>query len=72
MKTDFEIQNDVIEQLAWNPFLNPDEIKVAVEDGIVKLSGTVDVYAQRLSAERAAKRVADVKGIADDIKIMVD
>ena len=44
MKTDIEIQKDVIEQLKWEPFLNASQIGVSVKNGIVTLSGQVDAY----------------------------
>lgn len=69
MKSDFEIQNQVIENLAWNPLINLSELKVEVKNRVVKLWGKVDVSAQKLSAERAAKRVEDVKSVDDHIKI---
>ena len=71
MKSDIQIQKDVIEQLKWEPFLNASEIGVAVKNGIVNLSGQVDSYSKKLSAENAAKKIAGVKAIAEDIQIGV-
>jgi osmotically-inducible protein OsmY len=71
MKTDIQIQKDVMDELKWQPFLNSSEIGVAVKNGIVTLSGIVDSYAKKLSAERATKKVAGVKAIAEDIQIGV-
>ena len=51
MKTDSQIQGDVMAQLKWEPFLNPSEIGVAVKDGIVTLSGQVDSYLKKVAAE---------------------
>ena len=69
MKTDSEIQKNVMEELKWEPFLKASEIGVAVKDGIVTLSGTVDTYGKKVSAEKAAKRVAGVKAVAEDIEV---
>ncbi|MCC8426417.1 BON domain-containing protein [Mucilaginibacter sp. UR6-11] len=71
MKTDSQIQKDVMDELKWQPFLNSSEIGVAVKNGIVTLSGMVDSFSKKLSAERAAKNVAGVKAIAEDIQIGV-
>ena len=71
MKSDNQIQKDVMEQLKWEPFLNASEIGVAVKNGIVTLSGQIDTYSKKLSAEKAAKKVAGVKAIAEDIQIGV-
>lgn len=71
MKTDNQIQQDVIDQLKWEPFLNAAEIGVAVHNGVVTLSGQVDSYLKKLNAERAVRKVAGVKAIAEDIQIRV-
>lgn len=69
MKTDIQIQKDVMEELKWEPFLNESEIGVAVKNGIVTLSGMVDTFSKKLSAEKAAKSVAGVKAVAEDIQV---
>jgi len=71
MKTDSQIQKDVMDELKWQPFLNSSEIGVAVKNGIVTLSGIVDSFSKKLEAEGAAKKVAGVKAIAEDIQIGV-
>lgn len=70
MKTDAEIQNDVMDELLWEPSLNAAEIGVAVKKGVVTLSGTLDSYLKKLAAEKAAKRVAGVKAVAEDIEVI--
>lgn len=64
MRTDIEIQKDVMEELQWEPLLNATEIGVAVKNGIVTLSGTLNTYNKKLVAEEAAKRVMGVKAVA--------
>lgn len=71
MKTDLEIQQTVMNELKWQPFLKSANIGVAVKDGIVTLSGMVDNYSQKVEAERAVKKVIGVKAIAEDIQIGV-
>jgi osmotically-inducible protein OsmY len=71
MKTDNQIQKDVMDQLKWEPFLNASEIGVAVKNGVVTLSGIVDTYSKKLAAEKAAKKVSGVKAVAEDIQIGV-
>ena len=60
-----------MEELKWEPYLNASDIGVAVKNGIINLSGQVDTYSKKLSAEKAAKRAAGVKAIAEDIQIGV-
>ena len=69
MKTDFEIQKDVMDELKYEPILNAAEIGVAVKNGIVTLSGTIDTHSKKIAAENAAKRVAGVKAVAEDIEV---
>lgn len=72
MKTDAEIQKDVIEELSWEATLNATEIGVSVKNGIVTLSGTVNSFAKKRAAEEAAKRVQGVKAVAEDIEVRID
>ena len=69
MKTDLEIQKNVMEELKWQPSINSAEIGVAVNNGVVTLSGTVDNYAEKRAAEKAALTVAGVKAVAEDIEV---
>ncbi len=69
MKTDVQIQKDVLDEIKWDPFLSAAEIGVAVKEGIVTLSGHVDTYTKKLAAEKAAKRVVGVKVVAVDILV---
>jgi len=71
MKTDSEIQKDVMDELKWEPLLNYTEIGVAVKNGIVTLSGTIDTFGKKVLAEKAAKRVAGVKAVAEDIQVKI-
>src|SRR5438034_226229 len=63
--TDKEIQQAVLRELEWEPQVKSTEIGVAVQDGVVTLSGFVDSY----SKERAAERVFGVKAVANDLEV---
>jgi osmotically-inducible protein OsmY len=67
--TDKEIQQAVLRELDYEPQVRSTEIGVAVKDGIITLSGNVESYSHRYHAERAAKRVAGVKAIANDLEV---
>lgn len=71
MKSDLQVQKDVIDQLKWEPILNAAEIGVSVKNGIVTLSGIVDTYSKKIAAENAAKKVSGVKAVAEDIQVGV-
>ncbi len=69
MKSNAELQKDVQDQISWTPTLNPAEIGVTVKDGLVTLTGVVDVYSKKLAAENAAKKVKGVKAVAEEITV---
>jgi len=69
MKSDFQIQKDVMDELKWDPFISISEIGVSVKNGIVTLSGHVDTYSKKLAAEKAAKKVSGVKAVAEDLTV---
>ncbi len=69
MKTDAELQQHVMDELKWEPTIHAAEIGVAVKDGVVTLSGSVDSYGKKWAADRAAKRVFGVKAVTDEIKV---
>ncbi len=71
MKNDSKIQKDVMDELKWEPLLNPSEIGVSVKNGIVTLSGEVDSYVKKIAAESATKRVLGVKAVAEDIQVIL-
>jgi osmotically-inducible protein OsmY len=69
MKSDSEIKRDVEQELAYDPDLHAADIAVSVKDGVVTLAGFVRSYAQKYQAERDAKRVAGVIGLANDLEV---
>jgi osmotically-inducible protein OsmY len=69
MKSDRQIQLDVLDELRWEPSVNATDIGVTVKDGVVTLEGTVDSYAEKWAAERAVKRLPNVKGLAVELEV---
>ena len=69
-RTDNSIREDVLRELEWDPEISSDsDIAVAVKDGVVTLTGFVPSYWEMDAAEKAAKRVYGVKGVANDIEV---
>src|SRR5579875_726284 len=68
MRSDIDIKRDVEDELRWNPDLDATDIAVTVRDGVVTLAGYTRSYNDKLEAEAAAKRVAGVVGVANDIE----
>lgn len=71
MRSDSDIQKDVIDQLDYDPLLKPEGIGVSVVDGIVTLSGSVPSYPAKRSAEKSAGRVSGVKAVASKLCINI-
>jgi osmotically-inducible protein OsmY len=69
MKSDKQVQRDVVAELGWEPSVNAAQIGVEVSDGVVTLAGHVGSYAEKLNAERAAQRVAGVKALAVEMDV---
>jgi osmotically-inducible protein OsmY len=69
MTSDRDIERNVTEELQWNPDLDASDIAVAVKDGVVTLAGFVKSYTDKYEAESAAKRVAGVRGVANDLEV---
>ncbi|HKV73287.1 MAG TPA: BON domain-containing protein [Gemmatimonadales bacterium] len=67
MRTDTALRNDIMAELNWDPSIRHEDIAVAVHGGVITLAGTVNTYAQRYAAERAAERVTGVRAIANDL-----
>lgn len=69
MKTDEQLQTDVIKELSWEPSVHAAEIGVEVKDGVVTLAGHVRSYAEKWNAERATQRVSGVKALAVEMDV---
>lgn len=70
MKTDSQVQRDVLAELKWEPSVNAEQIDVEVKDGLVTLAGQVGSYAERRDAERAAQRIGGVKELAVELNVL--
>ena len=68
-RADEEIQRDVQDELEWDARLQPHEIGIVVDGGVVTLTGWVDGYVKRWAAERAALRVSGVRAVANDVEV---
>jgi len=67
--SDITLRQNVIDELEFEPALNAAHIGVAVDKGVVSLSGHVGSYAEKLAAEKAARRVKGVLAIAEGLKV---
>jgi osmotically-inducible protein OsmY len=70
-RTDARIQEDALDELAFDGEVQVTDVGVEVDDGVVTLTGTVESFAMRQAAERAAFRVEGVRAVANDIVVAV-
>jgi osmotically-inducible protein OsmY len=69
MKSDSEIERDVKAELEWDPDLDASDIAISTKNGVVTLAGFVKSFTDKYEAEAAAKRVAGVMGVANDLEV---
>ena len=69
MKTDSQLQQDVMAELKWEPAVHAEQIGVEVKNGVVTLDGEVSSFMEKWNAERAAQRVHGVKALAVEMKV---
>lgn len=68
IRSDTCIRDDILLEVKWDPKISSDnDIAVAVKNGVVTLIGLVSSFWERDAAEKAAKRVYSVKGVASEI-----
>lgn len=69
MKTDMNLQRDVLDELRWDPEVDERKVGVTVADGAITLTGYAESYAHKLAAKRAASRVKGVLAIVDKLDV---
>jgi osmotically-inducible protein OsmY len=67
--TDRELQEHVQQALDWEPSIDPAEIGVSVDSGVVTLRGDVKTYAEKAAAERVTLGVYSVRAVANDLNV---
>ncbi|HMA23125.1 MAG TPA: BON domain-containing protein [Gemmatimonadaceae bacterium] len=71
IKTDAQLQRDVIDEIRWDPAVGSAEIGVAAKNGVITLSGQIESFAKKYAAIRAAERVAGVRAIAEELTVVL-
>jgi osmotically-inducible protein OsmY len=67
--TDKDLKQTVQNALDWDPSVDPSDIGVAVDEGVVTLRGTVRTFTEKQAAERVALRVFGTKAVANDLTV---
>ena len=63
------LRQSIVDELDFEPSIDAAHIGVAVDKGIVTLTGHVGSYTERLAAEKAARKVRGVRGVVEEIKV---
>ena len=71
-RTDEDIQREVQRELKWDARVSPNEVGVAVKNGVVTLGGWVDSFSKKWAAERAALRVRGVRAVVNEIEVRLE
>lgn len=67
--SDKNLRLTIIDELDFEPSVDSAHIGVAVENGVVTLTGHVKSYAEKLAAEKAVRRVKGVRALAEELVI---
>ena len=70
--SDSDVREGVRTALDWSPKIDASQIAVSVDDGAVSLTGKVGSYVEKWDAERIAKQVYGVTGVANDLQVDYD
>jgi osmotically-inducible protein OsmY len=66
---DIDIRQSVLDALEFEPSIDAASIGVAVDAGVVTLTGHVPTYAEKLKAEELTTAVHGVRGVAQEIEV---
>ena len=66
---DGTLRQDIIDELDFEPSIDAADIGVAVDNGVVTLTGHVPTYSQKMTVEAVVRRVKGVKGLAEEIEV---
>jgi osmotically-inducible protein OsmY len=70
-QTDSQLHDAVQRQLDWEADINAKDVAVMASDGVITLTGFVDTYGEKFSAEQAVKRVRGVRAVANDLHVQL-
>ena len=69
MKSDAQLQQEILQELDWDPAVDATDVGVIVKDGVVTLAGHLGTFAEKYAAERAAQRVRGVRVVCVELEV---
>ena len=67
--SDTTLRQDILDELEMEPSIDAADIGVAVEDGVVTLTGHVPTFSQKATVENLVARIKGVRGIAEELEV---
>lgn len=67
--SELQLRQDVVDELEYEPSIDAAHIGIAVDKGVVTLTGHVANYAEKQAAIAAVRRVKGVRAIAEEIEV---
>ena len=72
MRTDKQLQEDILRALDFEPGVDSAKIGVSVKNGVVTLQGSARSYFEKTTAERVTRHVYGVRAVANDVAVTLD
>jgi osmotically-inducible protein OsmY len=69
MKTDAELEREIREALRYDGAVHHSHIGVTVEEGVVKLQGTVPGASEQWEAERVVQQIEGVRAVINHLEV---
>jgi osmotically-inducible protein OsmY len=69
MKTDAQLKSDIEAELEWEPSIDAAHVGVAVDKGIVTLTGHLETFAEKFAIDRVVSRIAGVQAVAVELDV---
>ena len=71
MSDDKQLKQAVLDELKWEPSVDAAHIGVTAKAGVVTLMGHVGTYWEKAAAKKAARRIKDVKAVAEEVEVQL-
>jgi osmotically-inducible protein OsmY len=71
VNSDMELQRNILMEFMLHPNLKSAHIRVAVQDGIVILSGNAENYADKVIARHLTQQFPGIKSIEEKIEVAI-
>lgn len=71
-KTDLQLHQDILDELAWDPSVDASHILIQVIDGNAVMTGSVPSYPEIFKAKHATRRISGLKSVTMQVEVNLD